>query len=506
MSSVIDRNTVDSAAVEPVDRILRFRMGDRIEHAIQLITFVVLGLTGLIQKFFEAGFSRWMIEFLGGLPRVRYIHRFFATVLMVAVIYHLGKAGYRKFVERRPKSMVPGRADWVAIKQSVAYLVGRRDEPAPQGRFTFAEKVEYWSFVWGTVLMIITGYMLWNPITTAKILPGDFIPAAKAAHGGEALLAVLAILVWHIYHVHVKHFNKSIFNGYLSREEMLEEHPLELEAIEAGTAGPRTTPEERQERRKWFLPAFAVIAIVLLGGTWWFISYEETAIGTIEPIEEVTAFKPLPPEGIGHVTPPLSEENPFPEITTTVPGTEDTTPPPTTGEVSWTDSVAVVLASGCGSCHSQAAAMGGIDLSTFEAVMAIEGLVVPGDPTVSSLVTVQEAGGHPGQLDADDLAAVRDWIEQGAPLNGTAAPDLSWEGAVGDTVILRCGACHSDTTAAGGIDLSTYSAAMSSSGLIVPGDPDASTLVQVQQTGGHPGQFTDDELAIIIEWVSRGAP
>ena len=88
------------------DRILRFQLGDRIEHMVQLVTFVGLGLTGLIQKFHDSAISQWWIDFLGGLPTTRYIHRVLATILMVAVVYHFGKAGYRRWVERRPSSML----------------------------------------------------------------------------------------------------------------------------------------------------------------------------------------------------------------------------------------------------------------------------------------------------------------------------------------------------------------------------------------------------------------
>ena len=38
-------------------------------------------------------------------------------------------------------------------------------------------------------------------------------------------------------------------------------------------------------------------------------------------------------------------------------------------------------------------------------------LVIDGSP----LVATMEAGGHPGQLDADVLAALREWIAAGAP-------------------------------------------------------------------------------------------
>jgi hypothetical protein len=89
--------------------------------------------------------------------------------------------------------------------------------------------------------MAITGFILWNPIASANLLPGEFIPAAKEVHGGEALLAVLAIIVWHMYHVHIRHFNKSMFTGRMTEEEMLEDHPLELADIKAGRVDPPRT-------------------------------------------------------------------------------------------------------------------------------------------------------------------------------------------------------------------------------------------------------------------------
>ncbi|MCZ7666212.1 MAG: hypothetical protein M5U34_02700 [Chloroflexi bacterium] len=60
-----------------------------------------------------------------------------------------------------------------------------------------AKKIEYWAVIWGTAVMILTGFTLWNPIAITQFLPGQFIPAAKTAHSAEALLAVLSIVVWH---------------------------------------------------------------------------------------------------------------------------------------------------------------------------------------------------------------------------------------------------------------------------------------------------------------------
>ncbi len=223
---------------EPVEqneeRFLRFTISDRVEHWMQVITFVVLAFTGLVQKWPQAGFSEFSINLLGGIETTRIIHRIFATILLLAVVYHLYTAGVKIFVKRARRTMVPGPGDLKAAWHGLQFNLGMRKDRPPQGYFTWEEKIEYWAIVWGTLVMTATGFMLWNPIATAKYLPGQFIPAAKAAHGGEALLAVLAILVWHFYHVHVKSFNTSIFTGYLDKHHMEEEHPLELAELQNG--------------------------------------------------------------------------------------------------------------------------------------------------------------------------------------------------------------------------------------------------------------------------------
>jgi hypothetical protein len=57
-------------------------------------------------------------------------------------------------------------------------------------------------------------------------------------------------------------------------------------------------------------------------------------------------------------------------------------------------------------------------VTTYAAVLAggTDGPgVVPGDAAASEILVIQEAGGHPGQLSAADVAALRAWIEAGAP-------------------------------------------------------------------------------------------
>jgi formate dehydrogenase gamma subunit len=221
---------------------LRFPVLYRIEHWVQFASFTILALTGLPQKFSEAAISKNFIGLLGGIEIVRTIHRAAATILMVAVVYHIGAVLYRMYVKRYQPSMLPTMIDVRNAIQAVRYNLGQARSRPQQGRYTFEEKVEYWAFAWGTVVMVITGFMLWNPIATARFLPGQFIPAAKAAHGGEALLAVLAIILWHMYHVHIREFNRSMFTGYMGEQEMLHEHPLELADIKAGMADRPVSP------------------------------------------------------------------------------------------------------------------------------------------------------------------------------------------------------------------------------------------------------------------------
>ena len=378
------------------DRVFRFSVSDRFEHWLQMVTFVALAFTGLIQKWPEGWFSRWAFRTIGGIEVSRFLHRAFATILLLGIVYHLYTVGMRVLVRRERRTMLPTWADFKALAQQLLYTLRIRKLPPRQDRFTWDEKLEYWAVVWGTVIMTITGFMLWNPIATVRFLPGQFIPAAKAAHSGEALLAVLAILVWHIYNVHIRHFNKAMFTGYLSRNDMERHHPLELERIDAGSESRAV-----ETRRKVFLPTYGVVASVLLVGIYFFVTFERTAIDTIEPPETVEVFVTAPQPTI-----PLRPVPTTAAPTTTVPGQVDT----------WDATIGPLLASSCGGCHG-ASALGGLDVSTYQSILdgGNSGPAVdPGDPDGSQVVIIQSEGGHPGQLDADQLQRIIDWIADGA--------------------------------------------------------------------------------------------
>ena len=259
----------------------RFTRTQRIEHVLLFTSFTTLVITGLPQLYSLTLWGSIMIWLFGGIEVVRIIHRTAAVVLMLETIYHGGVVTYKVLVKRVALTMMPG---WQDIKdgfQALGYNMWLAKTPPRMGRYTFGEKVEYWAVIWGTVIMVITGFMLWNPIATTRFFPGQAIPAAKAAHGGEAILAFLSIITWHVYHVHMKHFNRSIFTGHISRHEMEEEHPLELAAIEAGVQEPAVDPVALRRRQLIFYPVAVVISGLLLLGLYWFVTFEQTAIITL---------------------------------------------------------------------------------------------------------------------------------------------------------------------------------------------------------------------------------
>ena len=271
----------------------RFRVGARIEHVILLVTFTILCLTGLPQKYVETNIGEWMINLMGGIDTIRILHRWAAFFLIAGSIYHLFTAFYRMYVKRERMRILPDLQDAKDAKDTVLYNVGVKDEHPKMRKFNFGEKFEYWAVVWGTGVMIITGFMLLNPIATTSILPGEVIPAALSAHGWEAVLAASAIIIWHLYNVLVKQFNPSMWTGKLPRSQMEEEHALELERLEAGGSPWQEVQQPiLQRRRRVFIVASLIVGALFLVGIVWMFTFEETAITTVPRVTQ-EVFVPL---------------------------------------------------------------------------------------------------------------------------------------------------------------------------------------------------------------------
>ncbi|MBI5301493.1 MAG: cytochrome b/b6 domain-containing protein [Chloroflexi bacterium] len=273
----------------------RFSPAQRVEHWIMFASFTILAVTGLPQKFVGNAWAEQMIQIMGGIEFVRLIHHLAAVVMVLGSIYHIVAIAYKIYVVRVRWTMFPRFDDVLDALDAIRYNLGLTKEHPKFDRFNFGEKFEYWAFVWGTVVMALTGFMMWNPINTARFVPGDLIPAAKAAHGGEALLAVLAILIWHFYNVHIKMFNRAMFTGKMPEHQMEEEHGLELERLHQGKTDKRPPAEVVKQRERLFIPIALGFSVVMLLGVYFFTTYEQTAITTLPRRADVQVFSPITP-------------------------------------------------------------------------------------------------------------------------------------------------------------------------------------------------------------------
>jgi nitrate/TMAO reductase-like tetraheme cytochrome c subunit/mono/diheme cytochrome c family protein len=112
-----------------------------------------------------------------------------------------------------------------------------------------------------------------------------------------------------------------------------------------------------------------------------------------------------------------------------------------------------------------------------------------------------------------DAPALRPIILASLPPTPTPQPmgegPLTYDGSIRALFSTRCGACHGDNPTAG-LNLTNYASAMagsSSGAVIIAGDANASKLMQVQTADQpHFGQFTPEELQVIIDWINAGAP
>jgi len=375
---------------------IRFGIARRIEHFILILSFTTLGLTGLIQKYALNEISLWLVSALGGITMVRIIHRIAATVFVLEGVYHLVHLGYLLYVQKKEATMIPTIKDAKDALQTFLFNLGIAKEAPKMPRYNFSEKVEYLAMVWGFIAMGLTGFMLWNPIATTKILPGVVIPAAKAAHGLEAVLAVLAILLWHFYNVHIKHWNWAMIRGTMTRHQMEEEHAEELEQIEAGKSEVEVDDKSFKKRMGIYMPISMILSIALVAAVIYFITFEESAITTINPVyADVEVYVPQTP-------------TPFPTATPTP------TPNPEL-ENTWEGGISQVFTTKCSLCHGE---NGGFSVKTYESLLqgGDSGLaLVPGNPEESRILSIAAPGkDHPGQFSADEITKIFLWIENGA--------------------------------------------------------------------------------------------
>jgi cytochrome b subunit of formate dehydrogenase len=216
---------------------VRMTANQRWQHLILLLSFIVLVITGFALKFPDS----WFAEALGMGERLRsIIHRAAGVILICAGIYHLFYLAATREGRRLVRDLAPRPKDAFDAWGTMRYYLGLGSARPQFGRFNYAEKAEYWALVWGTALMGVTGIMLWAKVWVGNLLARWWIDVATAVHFYEAILATLAILVWHFYQVFfdpdVYPMNWAWWDGKMPVEHYRHEHGLDTEAL-AETAG-----------------------------------------------------------------------------------------------------------------------------------------------------------------------------------------------------------------------------------------------------------------------------
>lgn len=219
------------------DFIVRFTTRQRIEHALVMVTFTLLAVTGFPQKFYTASWAPAIVWLFGGLDRLRFVHRASGIAFAVLTISHVALVTLEVATGRARASLVPTRRDFTDAIQMLRYYLGTASAPPEFDRYDYRQKFEYWGMLLGGLVMIVTGFVLYFPLAVLHVLPGEAIPAAKLAHSNEGLMAFLVVITWHIYNSmlapEVFPLDSSIFTGRISRERMKHEHSLELARLES---------------------------------------------------------------------------------------------------------------------------------------------------------------------------------------------------------------------------------------------------------------------------------
>lgn len=235
----------------------RFGLNFRIQHFVLLLSVIILVISGIpLWCLNRREFLWWTHDDSAGaihlIETVRLVHRCAGVLLILVSVYHMIYALFAGAGRRDFWALLPRPKDFVDVTQNSLYFLRLSKKRPKFDRFSYVEKFDYWAVYWGCVIMIGSGLALWFDRQAAQFVPWFPYELAALIHSDEAILAALALFIWHFYNVH---YNPSKFpmsfvwiHGRISREEQLEEHPIEYDRLlEAAPADSEVEP--RAERR-----------------------------------------------------------------------------------------------------------------------------------------------------------------------------------------------------------------------------------------------------------------
>lgn len=223
----------------PHSKPIRMSVGFRLAHLLLLSSFFVLVFTGFALKYPEAWWASPLLLWEDSFGLRGWLHRVAAVVLMAAAGVHVVHLALSRLARRDIAAFMPARSDWHELKAKILFLIGLRKDPPPAVPVGYSEKAEYLAVIWGTLIMAITGFMLWFDDAMLRWLPKWLLDVATAVHFYEAILASLAILVWHFYFVMLDPVVYPMDTAWITGRSAPRRFAERLQGLRSGSRGER---------------------------------------------------------------------------------------------------------------------------------------------------------------------------------------------------------------------------------------------------------------------------
>jgi cytochrome b subunit of formate dehydrogenase len=182
-------------------REIRMLPFERLQHALLVVSFMTLVWTGFALKYPDQWWARPLLLWEGKAHVREIVHRTAAVVFIAVAVTHLVSLIVSRRLRDHWKCMWPKPSDLTEAAAYFSYNLGIRQTQPKRSAHSYIEKAEYWAVVWGAIVMALSGLMLWANNLMLRLLPKTWLDVATSVHFYEAVLATLAILVWHIYGV-----------------------------------------------------------------------------------------------------------------------------------------------------------------------------------------------------------------------------------------------------------------------------------------------------------------
>jgi cytochrome b subunit of formate dehydrogenase len=218
---------------------LRMYPFERLQHAVTALSFLVLVWTGFALKYPDQWWARPLMMVEASRPMRSLIHRTAAVVFIAVCITHVVSLIVSRRLRRHWLELAPRLGDATEAAGTFAYNVWLSKTKPARSPHGYVEKAEYWAVVWGAIVMVASGCLLWANNLMLTFLPKNWLDVATSVHFYEAVLATLAIVIWHFYSAifdpDVYPMDTTWYSGYSVR--MHQDHKEEEPALDEKPAG-----------------------------------------------------------------------------------------------------------------------------------------------------------------------------------------------------------------------------------------------------------------------------